>query len=250
MKLTAKLSTALAILAVSFGGLATETLEPALQEAGKINQSAQMSQKKVDDIADDIQSKIQQFKAVNKEIDGLNVYNGQLRKQIANQVQEMADLNESIDKVSVVERQITPLMMRMIDGIEQFVKLDVPFLPAERENRVKGLREMMDRADIAVSEKFRRVLESYQVEMDYGRSIEAYDGLLEVEGKEREVDFLRIGRLLLIYQTKDGSRSGMWDKESGSWVKLGAEHKIQITKGLRMAKKQLAPDMLILPVKS
>ena len=249
MKLSAKLSAAVAVLAISFGGSAQD-LDPALKAGEKINKSAQGSQKKVDKIADTIQSKIQQFKAVNKEIDGLNVYNGQLKKQIDNQLQEMADLNASIDQVSVIERQITPLMIRMIDGLDQFVQLDVPFLPVERASRVAGLREMMDRADIAVSEKFRRVLESYQVEMEYGRSIEAYDGIIELGNKEREVDFLRIGRLLLIYQTKDGSTSGMWDKESKSWQPLSDEHKIQITKGLRMAKKQLAPDMLILPVKS
>ena len=70
---------------------------------------------------------MQAFKAVNKEIDGLLVYNKQIEKQIANQDQEILDLNKAIDEVSVIERQITPLMLRMIDGLEQFVALDVPF---------------------------------------------------------------------------------------------------------------------------
>ncbi len=225
-----------------------EDLKPVVEEAAKINESAAESQEKINDINDQIDSKLQQFKTLMKEIDGLEVYNAQLRKQINNQKQEMADLNAAIDEVSVVERQITPLMIRMIDGLEQFVELDVPFLPEERANRIADLRAMMDRADVASSEKFRRVMEAYQVEMDYGRTMEAYSGLHEVDGQEREVEFLRLGRTALIYQTRDASKQGVWNKQTRQWEELDSGYRTQITKGLRMAKKQLAPDMLMLPV--
>ena len=160
----------------------------------------------------------------------------------------MADLNAAIDEVSVIERQITPLMMNMIDGLAQFVALDVPFLPEERAQRVTGLRAMMDRADVAPSEKFRRVMEAFQVEMDYGRTLEAYQGLHIIDGQERDVEFLRLGRTALIYQTRDASSQGVWNKQTRQWEALDSSYRTQITKGLRMAKKQLAPDLLMLPV--
>ena len=189
------------------------TIKQVVDNAALINQAAANSQLKINKIADQIDSKLQQFKALNKEIEGLNVYNAQLQKQINFQNQEMADLNAAIDEVSVIERQITPLMMNMIDGLAQFVTLDVPFLPEERNQRVTDLRAMMDRADVAPSEKFRRVMEAFQVEMDYGRTLEAYQGLHMIDGQE-----------------------------------LDSSYRPQITKGLRMAKKQLAPDLLMLPV--
>ncbi|MEC8487801.1 MAG: DUF3450 domain-containing protein, partial [Pseudomonadota bacterium] len=225
-----------------------EVLKPVVDEAAKINESAAKSQEKINGITDQIDSKLQQFKTLMKEIEGLEVYNTQLRKQINNQEQEMADLNAAIDEVSVVERQITPLMMRMIDGLEQFVALDVPFLPEERANRVADLRAMMDRADVAASEKFRRVMEAYQVEMDYGRTMEAYSGIHTINGQERDVEFLRLGRTALIYQTRDASMQGVWNKQTRQWEELDSSYRTQITKGLRMAKKQLAPDLLMLPV--
>lgn len=225
-----------------------EVLKPVVDEAAKINESAAKSQEKINGITDQIDSKLQQFKTLMKEIEGLEVYNTQLRKQINNQEQEMADLNSAIDEVSVVERQITPLMMRMIDGLEQFVELDVPFLPEERANRVADLRAMMDRADVAASEKFRRVMEAYQVEMDYGRTMEAYSGIHSINGQERDVEFLRLGRTALIYQTRDASMQGVWNKQTRQWEELDSGYRTQITKGLRMAKKQLAPDLLMLPV--
>ncbi|MDU0354290.1 DUF3450 domain-containing protein [Paraglaciecola aquimarina] len=250
MKRLSKLSAALFTIFAATNSWAQEDqfLDPAVKKATEINESAANSQEKINKITDQIGTKLQQFKAVNKETAGLDVYNGQLARQIENQMQEMADLNAAIDEVSVIERQITPLMMRMITGLEQFVKLDVPFLPKERAKRLDELKHLMDRADIAPSEKFRRVMEAYQVEMDYGRTLEAYSGLHMIDGQERDVDFLRVGRTALIYQTRDASLQGSWNKATGKWEALPSSYRTQVTKGLRMAKKQLAPDLLMLPV--
>lgn len=248
MKLINSLLIAGALVATPVLAQDDEVLNPVVDEAAKINESAAKSQEKINGITDQIDSKLQQFKTLMKEIEGLDVYNTQLRKQINSQEQEMEDLNAAIDEVSVVERQITPLMMRMIDGMEQFIALDVPFLPEERKNRVMDLKAMMDRADVAASEKFRRVMEAYQVEMDYGRTMEAYSGLHTINGQERDVEFLRLGRTALIYQTRDASSQGVWNKQTRQWEELDSSYRTQITKGLRMAKKQLAPDLLMLPV--
>lgn len=248
MKLINSLLIAGALVATPVLAQDDEVLNPVIDEAAKINESAAKSQEKINGITDQIDSKLQQFKTLMKEIEGLDVYNTQLRKQINSQEQEMDDLNAAIDEVSVVERQITTLMMRMIDGMEQFIALDVPFLPEERKNRVMDLKAMMDRADVAASEKFRRVMEAYQVEMDYGRTMEAYSGLHTINGQERDVEFLRLGRTALIYQTRDASSQGVWNKQTRQWEELNSSYRTQITKGLRMAKKQLAPDLLMLPV--
>nr|WP_136250423.1 DUF3450 domain-containing protein [Ningiella ruwaisensis] len=223
-------------------------LDEAKDKATEINESAEQSQDRIDNIANQIDSKLQQYKTLLKEIEGLEVYNSQLRKQINNQEEEMADLNAAIDEVSVIERQITPLMINMIEGLEQFVALDMPFLEQERSDRIADLKAMMDRANVAPSEKFRRVMEAFQVEMDYGRTIEAYSGLLPIDGQEREVEFLRIGRTALLYQTRDASRQGIWNKQTRQFEELDSSYRTQVTKGLRIAKKQLAPDLLIVPV--
>ena len=223
-------------------------LNTVIDKSSEINNLAVQSQTKIDKIADSMQGRLQQFKTLNKEIDGLAVYNAQLTKQLNNQIEEMESINLSMDQVSIIERQITPLMLRMITGLEQFIALDVPFLKQERKQRLESLNAMMERADISSSEKFRRVLEAYQVEVDYGRTIEAYTALLDVDNKEREVDFLRIGRLELIYLTRDGKQAGSWDQQSQSFVALPDSTISQINKGLRIARKQLAPDMLTLPI--
>jgi len=201
---------------------------------------------KLGDAAGDIESK---FKQVIKVVDGLKVYNGLLKKQVDNQRSEMSALAESIDKVSLIERQIVPLMVRMLDSLEEFIRLDVPFLTDERAERLARLRDMMERSDVTAAEKFRRILEAYEIENEYGRTIEAYKGTLEVAGKNREVDFLRVGRVALLYQTVGGEHTGAWNKQGGNWDELSPEqYKQDVAKGLRVARKQVAPDLLVLPI--
>lgn len=241
-----------ALLLVSFTGnqvhAQDNSLEPVVDAATVINESARNSQVTVDTIADNMQERMQQYKRINKQIDGLRVYTRQLEKQIANQQTEKTDLSASIDEVSVVERQITPLMLRMIDSLAAFVELDVPFLAEERDERVAGLRDLMDRADVDVSEKFRRVLEAYQIEADYGRNIEAYTGEMAVNGDQQDVDFLRIGRVALIYKTRDSENLGVWNPTDEEWQELPDSYRRDVTEALRIARKQLAPDVLMLPV--
>jgi hypothetical protein len=172
-----------------------------------------------------------------------------LQKQVDNQMAEINTLEDSIDRVASIERQVVPLMVRMIESLESFIQLDLPFLAEERQQRVAGLRAMMERSDVTVAEKFRRVLEAYQIENDYGRTIEAYTGTLELDGNAQEVNFLRIGRVSLLFQTLEGERSGIWDETNREWVDLAStRYRQQIANGLRIARKQAAPDLLVMPV--
>jgi hypothetical protein len=211
-------------------------------------QQAQASQDVIDGIVDETRSTVEEYRAVMKEVDGLIVYNTLLDRQIADQEQELSNLATSIDSVTDIERQILPLLTRMIDGLDRFVALDVPFLAEERRERVVSLRDLLGRADVTAAEKFRVVMEAWQIENDYGRTIFAYTGELEIGGTNREVDFLQVGRVSLVYQTPDGVNSGVWDQNNRQWVVLGNEYRNSIRQGLRLARNQIGPDLLLLPI--
>jgi hypothetical protein len=106
----------------------------------------------------------------------------------------------------------------------------------------------MERADVTISEKYRRILEAYQVETEYGRTIEAYQGDMTMADNTRTVDFLRIGRVSLYYLTLDGQEVGMWDKKSKQWIQLDNSYRQSVDQALKVASKQLPPDLLVLPV--
>jgi hypothetical protein len=156
-------------------------------------------------------------------------------------------MNRQLLEVETTSREVLPLMQRMLDTLGQFVALDVPFLAEERAKRVATLEDMMTRADVTISEKYRRILEAYQVEMDYGRTIEAYDGRLGEGDDARTVQFLRVGRVSLLYQTLDGRQTGYWDAGKKDWV-VDDAYAHAFKEGIAVAKKIRAPEMLIVPV--
>ncbi|KAA1189711.1 DUF3450 domain-containing protein [Pseudohalioglobus sediminis] len=225
------------------------TLDSILEVGEAKNNAARKSQAKIDRLADETRDLLSDYKTVNKQIDGLKVYNARLQRQIDNQVKRIGQIDQSIDQVTVIQRQMTPLVIRMIDGLEKFVELDVPFHMDERQQRIAFLRANLDRSDVSVAEKFRQVLEAYKIENEYGRKIDAYKGAVEIDGVERDVNFFRVGRVALLYQTTDTEISGAWDQQSRSWVPLErGEYRNAIMKGLRIARKEASIDLLNLPI--
>jgi septal ring factor EnvC (AmiA/AmiB activator) len=227
------------------------TLESILEVGESKNAAAKKSQVKVDRLADETRDLLSDYKTVNKQIDGLKVYNARLKKQIDNQMKRIGEIDGSISQVTVIQRQMTPLVIRMIDGLEKFVELDVPFKMDERQQRISFLRSNLDRSDVTVAEKFRQVLEAYKIENEYGRKIDAYKGSVEIDGVERDVNFFRVGRVALVYQTTDTEVAGAWDQSSRSWVPLErAEFRNAIMKGLRVARKEASIDVLSMPIQA
>lgn len=236
-------------LGVSATAVQASTLDSVLAVGKSKNDAARNSQAKIDKLADETRDLLSDYKTVTKQVDGLKVYNARLQKQIDNQTVRITEIDASIDQVTVISRQITPLIIRMIDGLEKFVELDVPFHLKERQQRIAFLRANLDRSDLSVAEKFRQVLEAYKIENEYGRKIDAYKGNVDIDGVERDVSFLRVGRIALLYQTTDTELSGAWDQSSRSWVALDrGEYRNAIMKGLRIARKEASIDLMSIPV--
>ena len=229
--------------------MAQTTVAQVTQAGEKRADDGAAEQQRVEQVADQTDALLASYKTELKVVDGLKVYNGLLQRQIDNQEAEKSALAESMDSVALIERQIIPMMTSMIDSLEDFVELDTPFLLDERRDRIGKLRSMMERSDVTAAEKFRQVVEAYQIENDYGRTIEAYKGSVEINGNQQEVDFLRIGRVSLSYQSIGGNYTGAWDTSAGAYVEIAPEtYKANVAQGIRVARKQVAPDLLTVPV--
>lgn len=237
---------AASVIAAS-GGVFAQTVDQVLQNTDRRLNLAQQSQERINSIVEGKRSLGDQYRAINKEIDGLKVYNRLMSAQTSGQGAVLEDISLSMDQVDVINRQIFPLMERMIDGLEQSVKLDVPFLMSERSDRIDTLKNIMSRSDVSVAEKFRKVMEAYQIENDYGSSSEWYAETITIDGVTREFNILRIGRIGLYFQSDDSRITGRWNHADRQWV-IDDSGRSEIRKGLRMAKQLIAPELILLPL--
>ena len=219
-------------------------LTATLSEQKASDEASIKSQKRVAQLADQTTDLQGEYRLALQKLDRVKIYNNHLQKLVSEQEALKTDVGRQLTDFQVVQTEIVPLMFSMIESMDQFISLDVPFNLEERKGRIDTLRLLMEDPDVTVSERYRKIMEASQIETRFGRDVEATKGLLD----GREVEFLRIGRVVLAYQTADRSETGFWNKTTGQWEVLGDEFRGAITQGLRIARKQAAPDLLMMPI--
>lgn len=237
-----------AVVVLSASWATAQQLDKPIEERVKANESGAESQKRVEEIATATDGLIGEYRLTMKKIESLDIFNNQLRSVVQSQDEELASLQRQIDGVEEVSRSVTPLMLKMIDSLDRFVDVDLPFDVQKRKDRVNKLRVLMRRSDVADAERYRNILEAYQIENDYGRTIESYGGTVSREGAEVPVSFLRVGRLALLYKTDDGAEVGFWNPTAKAFEPLGSDYMGWVSQALRVAKKQAAPELIKVPL--
>ena len=223
-------------------------LETAMQVRSAADQSSQQSQQQIDNLANQTAELLGDFRVASQALERIRVYNTHLQSLVNDQESIKADIQAQIDGADEIEQSIIPLMFTMIDDLGRMIELDLPFNLAERRNRITDLRNLMEDANVTDSEKYRRIMEAYSIEADFSRNMEASTANLEIGGESREVNFFRLGRVILAYQTLDRSQTGFYNKQARQWEALPDSYRKAITEGLRVARKQAAPSLLTVPL--
>lgn len=173
-----------------------------------------------------------------------------LARQLDSQRQRIAQLASESAGLEQTASAMPALLDKMFQELEAFVASDIPFRDPigdsddSRKDRMERLRGLMGDPAVTVAEKYRRLLEAYQIEIEYGRSMAAYSGVLE-DG--RKADYVRVGRVALMYRTEDGTEAGYWDRDQKQWV-VDNDYRSTVLTALRVARKELAPDVIQIPI--
>jgi len=222
-----------------------QVLDRSIQAEEQIARDAARVQDRIDQVVDETDSLESEFRVVLAEIESLRIYNDMLQQTVNSQEVEIDNIDRQLENLEQTNRDVVPLMIEMAETLPRLVEADVPFRVDERIERAQALIDALDRADVTTSEKFRRILEAYQSEIELGRTTEGFRGQLP-DGQR--VDFLRIGRTLLFYQSLEGTETGWWNPNSRSFERLEDRYRLPVSDGLAIARNQVAPDLVRLPV--
>jgi hypothetical protein len=236
-----------ALVPVALAAPAGAQLQEALTAQVQVDRDAAQSQEELNNIRERTQDAAGRYAQAMADADSLERFNAQLQEQVNSQEEEIASVERQLLEIETTNREVQPLMQQMVDTLARFVELDVPFLIEERMARVQGLKDIMGRADVTISEKYRRILEAYQIELEYGRTLSAYEGPLGTGADARTVEFAQLGRVSLMYRTLDGSETGYWDANQKQWV-VDPSYAEAVEEAIRVARGDGAPDLLTVPV--
>jgi len=246
MKLKTQTLTALMMLGFITSPLAAQ-LSDGTQKTINIHSKDKHSQQQIDATDTAIKAAVDEYLANERLSDVTEAYNRQVAQLVQSQEAEAADLQSQIDSLEETERAVLPMLNHMVDTLEQFVQQDTPFLLKERQARIERIRALLTRADISVAEKYRQVLEAYTVEVQYGRTLEAYRGEIINDGSQ-QVTFLRLGRSALYYQTFNGQTGALWQTADQRWQVLNEQQNLVLTQAIQVAQQQQVPSLLNLPM--
>jgi hypothetical protein len=188
----------------------------------------------------------QRYAKLLADADSYEKYNVLIARQLDSQTGELAVLEAQFNQLDATGADVVGLVARMFEKLEAFVAKDLPFLDpvSDRKERIERLRNLISDEGVSLSEKYRRLLEAYQIELEYGRNLATYAGTMD-DG--REAEFVRVGRIALLYRTADGTESGYWDRNERKWV-VDNDLIDDVLTAERIAKKELAPDVIEVPL--
>lgn len=222
-----------------------QVLDRSIDTENQITRNAAQVQAQINQVADQTEDIVSEYRALLNEIQSLRIYNDQLQRVVNSQEEEIVQINDDLANLEATNRDVVPLMIEMAETLPRLIQADVPFRVEERLDRAEFLVEALDLADVTTSEKYRRILEAYLDEIELGRTTEAYGASLP---GGQEVNFLRIGRTLLFYQSLDGTETGWWNPNSREFEQLADSFRLPVSDGLAIAQNQVAPDLVRLPV--
>lgn len=239
----------LALLAISSFSAQADSLDNARSIERQTNQVAKNAQQKIDANSDQSFQLQAEVERLQDQVDNLSLYQTHLKKLVASQEAEKVSIDEQLTNIEETRQGVVPLMYHMIDGLQSSLEQGAPVRFASREKRLDELKTLMGRADISDAEKYRRILEAYQIEMDYGSKLGIYEGQIDLSQDDtRQVDLLYVGKVVLLARSKDAQYAWLWSQSQKQWQEVAADQKPDINQAYALANKQQAPSLLHLPL--
>lgn len=226
-----------------------QSLERAMRVAKSSTAASAASQQRVEALDDDADAMIRDYRAVLQQIDNIKLFVDQQDIYLESQKSELASLRRQLGTVEAVKQGMAPMMLRMTVAIEDSIEADLPFLMSERRARIERVKAALGNPDVTPVEQYRQVLNAFKIEVSYGQGLDSYEGKHPTK-EGSKVNFLRYGRVSLVYMTKDEAEIGVYDLASNTWKEVSGKQAIEIRQAIRVAKGEAAPKLVIAPIVS
>lgn len=236
-----------AALATAGAAYGQQQLDQALQVARQSTQEGARTQEQINDISDQVSNLERQFIALREQIEGQRVFVEQQRVFLQSQENELASLNAQLERVGTIERDLAPMLLEMFVRLQDFVEQDLPFLIEARRNRLADIEEVLGDAQVSPAEKYRLILNAYEIESAAGRSLRSYSEEVMRDGAPEEARVLQVGRVALIRRFPDGAME-IQTKDNPEWRAVPGSFSASVQRAIRIADEVTTPEVFSVPL--
>jgi hypothetical protein len=216
-----------------------------VQDAVTIRQS---TQKEEEQWRDEQEKLMALYDTLQVEQTQLMTSREELQESIRSAHKRIAEKDNQLADIEQLRNRIEPFLQESVQALNKQLDEDLPFLPEERHQRMARLDELLTDPNVAISEKYRKVMEAWLVEAEYGSTIEVYQQTITLDQNQMLVNILRLGRISLFYQTLDQVHCGFFDVSAGAWQPLPAPYSRSIGAAIDIGTKKKPAELLSLPL--
>lgn len=241
----------LAALLLAGAAAAADDIGDALDASLGAQRAARESQQRVNKLFEETRALHDKRRAAEWQSLQLAAYAEQLEQEAAVEENKRAGIEAELKRVATTGTELAPLTQRMLAELETFIASDLPFLHEVRQQRIAELKTLLADPQRGNAEKFRRVLEAWRSEAEYGYSLGAEDVTTDCEGKAGASTLVRVGRIGLYCLSADGKQAAYWDAQAKHWTAMDDGDDVeQVALAVSIARAKAQPELLVLPVKA
>ncbi len=232
---------------MAFAMPAHAQLDSALSAAKSSTAASAASQQRVEQMDDDADSMIREYRAVLQQKDNIALFVDQQDIYLRSQTSEIESLNRQLGTVEQIKQGMSPMMLKMAAELQDSINADLPFRLAERKARMDRIMNVLADPEVSPAEQYRQVLNGFKIEVTYGQGLDSYEGVHPTR-PGNVVNFLRFGRTALLYISKDETEIARYNLETRSWDALDSGEALALRKAIRVANGEAAPEVVFAPV--
>lgn len=205
-------------------------------------------QNRIEAADDEIVERLLELRRLEAETRRLEARSDTLASRLERRRERLDRRETALDTLANTRDVLPDIEHALTSGLRAWIEQDLPFLREERLARAERLEAGRRDPDASMADRLDRLLASWRTELEYGRELDAWRGILKEGDARREVDFLRLGRVGLYYLTPDRREGAVWRADERRWVTLDDAERLAVRQGLRIARDQRAPELLTLPI--
>ena len=233
---------------------------------------------------------VDEYRLVLQEIADRRTNLAQREFYIQQQDEQIASLSARIEAASEssASEELLPIVQEMVSEMEKLMVSDLPFRVERRFALLDDLRADLQADGVSIYDVYRRAMEIYGQEANYGLQVSSYTGLnpiterqgrrfqaclenvesptcdlnneqvnaldsgAEIEDLQEQLydgNYIHFGRLALLYLERDSSEGYRYNSASGSWDPLSNSELLGLRQNVRIARGESAIGTMTAPIR-